>query len=509
MSEDRVNLRLKVIVLLTFIFLFSLIAQSVALIIVDYRLENRQKILSARSHILKLANHFAAMDAKEIELVERRSSPRLSGLPVWSKMAECVYLFIPNTVSVVEGDCGISTFVSYSLKKTYDKGEYTLDYQRSKGSPNSNRDRDRQEIVVQSVPIKKDNQIIGAIAVTSLASDLNDELIKIGFGFVVINIFVFVTIAFFRFDRLFVRPVNRLLDISRKFTDGQEFQVLSTQTKGPFRVLASSLQSMLNKIKEDNTALRTHVSELKILNKELLENKKQIVKSEKLASVGRLSAGFAHEIGNPLSIVQGYVELLKRDNIDNSDRKNFASKAQIELDRINKLILEMLDFSKPAESNEISVNLNEMVLEVIDLLRVEKRVKSCQIYHQLLDHGPIVLIEKDSLKQVIMNCVLNAADSYKDSKDPDRPIHIVVYRNDSEVDTYYSISIEDKGEGIDEETLSLVFDPFFTTKEPGEGTGLGLFVSHMLMERMGGQIRVQPGKKLGTRVEIEFPISGS
>lgn len=359
-------------------------------------------------------------------------------------------------------------------------------------------------VIESRLPVKAVSASVSLLPVYESYRGLSSILLI----YIILNAVVFTAIGFFRIEVSLIRPIQKLVGIAESYCEDKEIVLYSQRESGPFRVIGNSITTMLNRIQRDNEELEKTVKELRGANEELRESRIQMVQSEKLAAVGRLSAGLAHEIGNPLSIVQGYVDLLKRDEIIVEDRKDFGLKADEELDRIKLLIQEMLHFSKPLKVDREEVHLNSLVAETILMLKMESRVKHCEILSRLEAENDTLFTEKDALKQVIINCVLNAADAIDINTSEDRVISIAT--KNVELDkkgTTLLITIEDQGKGIKSDDISVVFEPFYTTKEPGKGTGLGLFVSHVLMERMGGVIRLKSKENSGTTVELQFPLN--
>jgi hypothetical protein len=282
---------------------------------------------------------------------------------------------------------------------------------------------------------------------------------------------------------------------------------LASDNESPFRKLSTSLTTMFQRIERDNRTLRQNVRELEGVNAELKEKNDLVARSEKLATAGRLSAGLAHEIGNPLSIIQGYVELLSRDDLTAGEKSQFSERAQQELDRIKRLIKQLLDFARPIRLKAQTVSVNELILDVINFVSLKKNSAECPIRTQLLAEDDAIVADKDALRQVLINCLFNAVDATASKKDAEREIVILTSQEHrSAMSSFTVISIQDNGTGIAEEQLQYLFDPFFTTKEVGRGTGLGLFVCHTIMERLNGTITLSNRIPTGVEVRIALPL---
>lgn len=366
------------------------------------------------------------------------------------------------------------------------------------------------EAMIVSVPlVNKDGLVYGSVAIERSLLPVYTRYqnnLGIALCYLFINVILFSVIGFFRFKDLIFRPLDKLLLIADDFYQDEQTLFPVSDDEGAFRKLSLKLNALFDRIKRDNSSLKKTVLELEDSNRELKENKDMVVRSEKLASTGRLSAGLAHEIGNPLSIIQGYIELLGRDDLDADEKKQFSKNAQQELDRIKKLIRQLLDFSghRPSEKEEVSVN--SLIHEVVGFVSLEKSFAECSVSTHFSAGRDEVFIDKDALRQVLINVLLNAVDATAE-KGGCREIHINTSNEESsQSGSILVISVRDNGLGITEDNLKLIFDPFFTTKEVGKGTGLGLFVCHTILERMGGNISVTNRETQGIEVRIELSL---
>lgn len=366
------------------------------------------------------------------------------------------------------------------------------------------------EVALIAVPlVNSTGQVYGSINAERSLLPIYSRYQKdmgIALCYLLVNVIIFSSLGFFRFVRIFIRPLDKLVLKAENYYPDEQSLFPFGDDESAFRKLSISLNALIDRIKRDNRSLRSTVSELENANKELKEKNEMVVRSEKLASAGRLSAGLAHEIGNPLSIIQGYVELLGREDLSADEKKQYSGNAQQELDRIKKLIRQLLDFSGPVRSYEEETSVNVLIGEVVDFVSLEKSFAACKLSADFLAVSDKLVIDKDALRQVLINVLFNAVDSTAGGGD-ERQIGIATYNEKSDqLGKILVISITDNGIGIAEENLKYIFDPFFTTKEVGRGTGLGLFVCHIIMERMGGRIAIKNRDPQGIEVRIELPI---
>lgn len=365
------------------------------------------------------------------------------------------------------------------------------------------------EVAIIAVPVVDDTgQVIGNIAAERSLLPIYTRSfrdLRISLSYLLVNAVLFSILFFFRISKYFFRPLEKLVEKAESHQHGAQRFVLVSDDASPFRKLSAGLNSLIDRIEADNRMLRRNVQELEKVNKELQEKNDLVMRSEKLASVGRLSAGLAHEIGNPLSIIQGYVELLSRDDLSGEEKQQFSEKAQQELDRIQRLIRQLLNFAGTKRSVCETVPVNDLIREVVDFVSMEKSEGESFLHTQLMAEDDHLLAERDALRQVLINCLLNAVDATGELAREERDITISTANEQNESgQARLIIRIRDNGTGICEDDLQYVFDPFYTTKEVGRGTGLGLFVSNAIVEGLGGTIALGNRQPAGVEVVISF-----
>ncbi len=240
------------------------------------------------------------------------------------------------------------------------------------------------------------------------------------------------------------------------------------------------------------------------MSEELQNREDQLVESKKLASLGVLTAGVAHEIGNPLNnismIVQTYLNLY--DNLSKEDRIEYAKTILNETDRIKNVVQELLDFSKPKKKNFDVCSINRVVRNSHRLVRNMLHVSGIKSEFDLQKKLPPVLIDKNKIQEVLVNLETNAIQAMSPGGT------LTVKTRHKEGDKYISIEITDTGQGIDPDFLTNIFDPFFSTKGT-EGTGLGLSISYGIIKKHGGTINVKSKIGVGTTFIIKLPIHTS
>ncbi len=236
------------------------------------------------------------------------------------------------------------------------------------------------------------------------------------------------------------------------------------------------------------------------VEKQLKLTQKQLAQSEKMASLGQLAAGVAHEINNPLTGVLFYASLLlERPDLD-EDAKEDLTYIVEDANRCKNIVKSLLVYSRSTDSNKRIVQTNEIVEQSLKLIRDQKKFRNIQIRRYLSEEMMLINADTSKLNQVIINLVINAADAMHGNG----KITLHTYKDKPHKKVF--LEIKDTGEGIPRENLSKIFDPFFTTKEVGKSTGLGLSIVYGIIEEHGGKIAVKKTGNKGTTFIIEFPL---
>ena len=220
----------------------------------------------------------------------------------------------------------------------------------------------------------------------------------------------------------------------------------------------------------------------------------RIMQSEKLQALARISAGLAHEIGNPLTSISSYVQVLREMNLG-----DFANQAldviSKHIIRISEIIRNISSFSKPSKGEVIPTDVNEVLEGSLNLVKFDKRIKDVKIIKKI-EEVPKVLVDPNQLSQVFINIILNAGDAMPQGGE--------LLIETKVVENFVEISFTDTGVGIPLEHLPFIFDPFFTTKE--KGTGFGLAVSYSIIKNFGGDILVRSEMGKGSTFSVRLPV---
>lgn len=233
---------------------------------------------------------------------------------------------------------------------------------------------------------------------------------------------------------------------------------------------------------------------------ELRKREEQFQRSERLATVGHMAAGVAHEVGNPLAAISSLVQLTQR-KTDDPFIQEQLKKVRDHIGRITKIVRDLVDFSRPSSMERTKAQINNIVESAIGLLRHDARCRDCDFHTELEVALPEVECVPDHIHQVLVNLLLNAVDASEGQVEA--RIDIITRQSEENV----QILVRDYGIGMSEEVQNRIFEPFFTTKEVGSGTGLGLSVSHGIIKKMNGDIKVDSKQGEGTTFTIELPLT--
>jgi PAS domain S-box-containing protein len=225
----------------------------------------------------------------------------------------------------------------------------------------------------------------------------------------------------------------------------------------------------------------------------------QMEHSERLASLGHMAAGVAHEIGNPLTAISSIIQLLQR-RITDPKQLSQLQRVRDNIGRITKIVRDMIDFSRPSSPELSAMNTNDTVREALGLVRHDTRARNIRFEVNLDESLPRIMAVPDQIYQVILNLLINAADAVAGKEYP-----VVNICTETEPDRkFITLTVRDNGTGIPDNIKRQIFEPFFTTKQVGKGTGLGLSVSHHIVSQLGGSIDVESAAG-STKFAIRIP----
>lgn len=320
------------------------------------------------------------------------------------------------------------------------------------------------------------------------------------------------TFAYFALTRLIVQPVEALVHAADRVASGSRFLVVPRTGARELAELSISMQTMTERLVHEEDALRAKVVELTKTTATLGEARRQLVRSEQLASVGRLSAGLAHEIGNPIAAILGMEDLLLDGGLSPEEQRDFLVRMKRETERISGVLHDLLDFARPeggAESAQMPAapaDVERVAEDVFALVRTQKPFKTVRLVFDGERAPTRVALSSPRLTQVLLNVVINAGAALTSRDGGARDEDVVTVRT-RRAGERVTIEVEDTGPGIPTAIRASLFEPFVTTKDVGEGTGLGLAVCRGVVEAAGGTIGVDEGYRDGARFVIELPAA--
>ncbi len=349
-----------------------------------------------------------------------------------------------------------------------------------------------------------------------------------------VDVAVFVVLGRYLIDRLVVRPLRTAVATAEAIAAGEYSRRAPEGETREIAALNQALNRMTDQLLDHQQTLADNVRSLDDTNRLLIATQRDLVQAEKMASIGRLAAGVAHEVGNPLGALLGYASVLRRRNVD----PELLDGVERETRRIDAIVRGLLEYSRPTPARREPVDVNDSIRRVVDLLRAQGTLDGVEVDLGLDDGLPPVSADAHLVDQVFVNLVDNAhaalgkeggritLRSSLERYHPDRPIPFrrlgdppgvsYAHLRRPRYGTHRAAEIEpgteivrvvvaDSGPGIAPEHIEAVFDPFFTTRPPGEGTGLGLAIVAGTMADFGGRIDVTSARGGGAVFTLSFP----
>jgi signal transduction histidine kinase len=332
---------------------------------------------------------------------------------------------------------------------------------------------------------------------------------------IVADVAIFVVFGGYLVRRLVIRPVDEIVAAAEAIAEGDLGRRAPEMHSVELARLATSLNRMTTRLLEEQTL---------------------VVRAEKMASVGRLAAGIAHEIGNPLGAINGYTHILRRrlrangldDELDAIER---------ETSRIDRIVRGLLDYARPRRTTPESIAIDETVARVVAMLRDQGALRQVEVHMDIPAGVPSLSGDRHELEQALVNLLLNAVDAMdgngtvtigargdslgalREDAIPRKgdPTNVLAEREKNprvrawlhrvgEPARILTVTVADSGPGVDADDVERIFDPFFTTKPPGKGTGLGLAIVARIVDNLGGVVWVRPAREGGAAFVMMFPL---
>jgi len=356
--------------------------------------------------------------------------------------------------------------------------------------------------VYAAMPVEIGTRRIGGVRVSyPLGGNVTWLLDRNLLVFVVYCICAIVVVTLFStaiFRNRVLQPIRVLMVGTARVAEGMFSVRVPEEEPTEIGELAASFNQMAEELERYQGRTEEQVGELQHINDLLERTRDELALQARMAGVGRLAAGVAHEIGNPLSAAIGFVELLEDDDLDPGTRADLLRRISDELSRAHSIVRDLLDYARPTAAELEEVDVCAVAEGARELVSMQREFDGVTIETTFAEGLPAVRAESSRLRQVLINLLLNARDAVAGKG----RVRIRVRRDGD----WIEIALRDSGPGVPAEHVDAIFDPFFTTKEPGAGTGLGLSVSMQIVESFGGRLRYHPADDGGAVFTVELPL---
>jgi len=359
-------------------------------------------------------------------------------------------------------------------------------------------------------PIRSyDRQIVGMLYVGLLENtyiSVRNRVILSFFGIATLGFILIIGITYYEIGRI-TFPIGKMVAATRSIAAGRFDQEVPTGSQGEIAQLADSFNTMLQSLRQMKADLeewgRTLEEKVKQRSEELGAMQARVAQSERLASLGMLSAGVAHEINNPLSAILALTALtLEEVKEDDPNRENLQEVVK-QTQRCRDIVKGLLEFSRHSKFNPELADLNTILQDTLSLVTKQAQFLNITVVVNYDPELPPVMADKSELQQVFMNILMNAVQAMQERGT------ITITTGHSTRDNSVEVLISDTGCGVPPDKINQVFDPFFTTKESGQGTGLGLSIAYGIITSHRGSISVESKVGKGSTFKIRLPIASA
>lgn len=365
---------------------------------------------------------------------------------------------------------------------------------------------------------------IGEVKICVTLQSLNEEIDKSETTSTLLAILVIISaiIIMSAFARVITRPIETLAAVTDQISKGDLTKTVDINRSDEIGHLAQSFNRMIDSLKryQDEVEEYNRTLEGKIIERtrELDEAQSQLIQSEKMAALGQLAAGVAHELNNPLGGILGYAQftlekmekkpLVQMTDKDLDSYRRYLKDIETQARRCKTIVQNLLKFSRSSHSADFEmISINDIINETLTFIEHQLMMQQIRLTRHFGDNLPQIPGNAGQLQQVFTNVIINAMHASK----PETEISIYTRYLPplGEFTGAVEVTITDQGCGISEENLKRIFEPFFTTKEVGKGTGLGLSVSYGIIKEHGGEIKIDSKVGKGTNFTIIFQLEKS
>ena len=356
------------------------------------------------------------------------------------------------------------------------------------------------------IPVKIGNDAYGALEISESLAELTGYIHKTILRSIILGILM----ALLGFIMLWVlgikfvgRPLDGMMAFTRQIGEGDFSKRIVVRGRDELSNLAAAMNQMCDQLAASRETVRKE-TEARISALEQLRH------TERLATLGRLSSGIAHELGTPLNVVSGRAKLISDENLKKEDIIECSRIIKEQVERMAKLIRQLLDFARRRAPQKSRVDLKQLSAQVLEMLKPAAGKQNVTLALEENEDIPLASIDPFQIQQVLINLVMNGIQAMPEGG------HLEVGlqkkyagrspRSSVLESNFVTISIRDEGEGIPENNIDHLFEPFFTTKSVGQGTGLGLSIAYGIVREHGGWIDVQSRVGKGSCFTIYIPL---
>ncbi len=329
---------------------------------------------------------------------------------------------------------------------------------------------------------EKKNKIIGKVEISYVTTSIDELTSRLRTRYLLLTLLIFFAgiLFFLLFTRSLMAPLANLVEAAQKVAEGNLEVKLEKGSLPETRKLATSFNTMTQALKESRRNLE--------------ETYQKLIQEQALAEVGHFAVTVAHEVKNPLGIIKGALDILRKEGIDEQVRATMISYVEDEIRRLDMLIRDFLDFSRPRSLSFKKTNLTSFLRNLVERMNLEWEPKRVVIDFKTSIQEATIQADKDALSRAMVNIIKNTCAASTEGSG----VTVGLFDEGS----FFKVVVSDLGDGIPDEKKGKIFEPFFTGKS--KGTGLGLTLTKKLIEAHMGQIEVKDNEPTGTRIEIIF-----
>ena len=341
----------------------------------------------------------------------------------------------------------------------------------------------------------KEKKIVGVLTVSNSLKEMDTMISKIEIHSIILAVIIIIFLSFvlgFLFFKFINVPIKKLTETMKKVEEGDLSVRVNVKGRDEMGNLAENLNIMIEKLNLAKQEAEQYHQEL-------------IQRADRMASIGELSSGIAHEIRNPLAGIQGAIQILADGFPKGDSRIQVADEIQKQIFKLERLVKDLLNYAKPVPANYLPTDINQLVDKVLSFFMTQRgRSMDLKIEKRFFSSLPKSMIDPNSMEQAFLNIILNAQKAMpKGGTFTISTVALPQRRDDGKEIQEVQIIFEDTGVGIPEENVPMIFNPFFSTRS--DGTGLGLSITKNIVEQQGGKIEVESQVNVGTKFIITLP----